>query len=99
MQVVTLWYRSPELLFGANNYGTGVDMWAVGCIFGELYQRAPLFPGDSELGQLSKIFEVLGTPRAEDWLEAKQLPSHIEFAPQPAIPLSEIFSAAKGKRR
>lgn len=52
---------------GAKQYGTGIDMWAIGCIFGELLQRAPLFPGDADLDQLSKITEVLGTPTTEYW--------------------------------
>jgi cyclin-dependent kinase 7 len=44
-KVVTTWYRAPELLFGANYYAGGVDMWAVGCIFAEIVLRTPLFPG------------------------------------------------------
>lgn len=65
--VVTRWYRSPELLFGAKAYGTGVDMWSVGCIIGELLLRKPIFPGESDIDQLVKIFNVLGTPKEEDW--------------------------------
>ena len=60
-QVVTLWYRAPELLMGARVYGVGVDMWAVGCIQAELEQRHAIFPGEmSDLSQLEKIFSVLG---------------------------------------
>ncbi|KAG9488161.1 hypothetical protein GDO78_007781 [Eleutherodactylus coqui] len=66
-QVVTRWYRSPELLFGARMYGVGVDMWAVGCILAELLLRVPFLPGDSDLDQLTKIFETLGTPTEEQW--------------------------------
>jgi cyclin-dependent kinase 7 len=65
--VVTRWYRSPELLFGARGYGTGVDIWAVGCILGELFLRKPVFPGESDIDQLVKIFNVLGTPKEETW--------------------------------
>ncbi|CAK9290433.1 unnamed protein product [Gordionus sp. m RMFG-2023] len=61
-QVVTRWYRSPELLFGAKNYGTCIDIWAMGCVLAELLLRIPIFPGESDLDQLSKIFEALGTP-------------------------------------
>lgn len=57
-QVVTRWYRAPELLYGARLYGTGVDMWAIGCILGELLLRTPIFPGESDLDQLTKIFTV-----------------------------------------
>lgn len=65
--VVTRWYRSPELLFGARGYGTGVDLWAVGCILGELFLRKAIFPGESDIDQLVKIFTVLGVPKEEDW--------------------------------
>uniref|UniRef100_A0A3B5KXF9 Cyclin dependent kinase 11B n=1 Tax=Xiphophorus couchianus TaxID=32473 RepID=A0A3B5KXF9_9TELE len=56
--VVTLWYRSPELLLGAKEYSTAVDMWSVGCIFGELLTQKPLFPGKSEIDQINKIYKV-----------------------------------------
>ena len=56
--VVTLWYRSPELLLGEKLYSTAVDMWSVGCIFGELLLHKPLFQGKSEIDQLNKIFQV-----------------------------------------
>lgn len=66
-QVVTRWYRAPELLYGARMYGTGVDIWAVGCIVAELLLRNPFLPGDSDLNQLSLIFKVLGTPTETNW--------------------------------
>lgn len=53
--VVTLWYRSPELLLGATTYGGAVDMWSIGCIFGELLTRNPLLQGKNEVDQLSKV--------------------------------------------
>lgn len=53
--VVTLWYRSPELLLGAKEYTTAVDMWSVGCIFAELLQKEPLFPGRGEIDQLNRV--------------------------------------------
>ena len=55
-EVVSLWYRAPEILMGAE-YGTGVDTWSIGCIMAELYNGAPLFRGDSEIGQLYQIFQ------------------------------------------
>ncbi|EXL65731.1 cyclin-dependent kinase 1 [Fusarium oxysporum f. sp. conglutinans race 2 54008] len=55
--VVTLWYRAPELLLGEKQYSTGVDMWSVGCIFAEMCTRKPLFPGDSEIDEIFKIFQ------------------------------------------
>eukprot|EP00803_Ostreobium_quekettii_P004303 evm.model.scf_3792.1 EVM.evm.TU.scf_3792.1 scf_3792:2804-11246(-) len=68
-QVVTLWYRSPELLLGSERYTDSVDMWAVGCIFGELMQGKPVFPGRNELECLEQVFDVLGTPDSEEWRE------------------------------
>lgn len=53
--VVTLWYRSPELLLGAETYGTEIDMWSVGCIFGELLTKEPLLQGKNEVDQVSKV--------------------------------------------
>ena len=56
-QVVTLWYRAPEVLLGSRHYSTAIDMWSVGCIFAEMVMRGiPLFPGDSEIDQIFKIF-------------------------------------------
>jgi cyclin-dependent kinase 7 len=60
-------YRAPELLFGARMYGIGIDMWAIGCILAELLLRVPFLPGDSDLDQLTRIFQVLGTPTDETW--------------------------------
>lgn len=64
--VVTLWYRSPEVLLGLP-YATAVDLWACGCIIAELYMRRPLFEGRYEMDQLDKIFAVIGTPSEERW--------------------------------
>ncbi|CAD5235055.1 unnamed protein product [Bursaphelenchus xylophilus] len=95
-QVVTRWYRCPELLFGARAYGVGVDMWAVGCIIAELLLRVPLFQGDSDLDQLVKIFTVMGVPTDNDWAKRKSLPDYIEIKPANPIPvdLRSLFTAA-----
>jgi len=61
-EVVTLWYRSPEILLGATTYDQGVDTWALGCIFAEMLTGLPLFPADSEIDCVFKIFQLLGTP-------------------------------------
>ncbi|KAE9616335.1 putative protein-serine/threonine kinase CMGC-CDK-Pl family [Lupinus albus] len=66
-EIVTLWYRAPEVLLGCTHYSTGVDMWSVGCIFAEMVRRQALFPGDSEFQQLLSIFKILGTPTEEQW--------------------------------
>lgn len=93
-QVVTRWYRSPELLYGARQYGTSVDIWAVGCILAELLLRVPFLPGESDLDQLTKIFQALGTPSEENWPNLKSLPDYIGFKPLPGTPLPHIFTAA-----
>ncbi|KAK2172031.1 hypothetical protein NP493_999g01020 [Ridgeia piscesae] len=92
-QVVTRWYRPPELLFGARNYATGVDVWATGCILAELLLRVPLLPGDTDLDQLSKIFQALGTPSEQDWPDMTSLPDYIKFKPMPGTALKDIFTA------
>ncbi|KAL4915205.1 kinase-like domain-containing protein [Aspergillus aurantiobrunneus] len=66
-EVVTLWYRSPEILLGGRQYSTGVDMWSCGAIFAEMCTRKPLFPGDSEIDEIFKIFRLLGTPDETLW--------------------------------
>ena len=60
--VVTLWYRSPEILAGDRFYTTSIDMWSAGCLFAELMTGKPLFPGNAELEQIERIFKVLGFP-------------------------------------
>ena len=72
--VVTLWYRAPELLLGQKEYSTHIDVWSVGCIFGELIHMSPLFRGESEQDQLHKIFKLLGTPSEKIWPDYKKLP-------------------------
>jgi len=96
-QVVTRWYRAPELLFGARLYGEAVDIWAIGCILAELMLRVPFLPGDTDLSQLTTIFQTLGTPTDEDWPEAKHLPDYVSFKHFPGVPLVQCFSAASDK--
>lgn len=91
--VVTLWYRAPELLLGAKQYSTHVDVWSVGCIFGELLGMEPMFPGKSEIDQLNKIFKDLGTPSDKIWPGYNQLPlvKKTQFADYPYNHLRERF--------
>lgn len=58
-EVVTLWYRAPEVLLGASRYSTPIDIWSIACIFAEMVNRKPLFHGDSEIDQLFRIFRYL----------------------------------------
>ena len=73
-EVVTLWYRAPEILLGCKHYVPAVDIWSIGCIFAELASLSPLFPGDSEIDELFRIFRILGTPNEEKWSGVSQLP-------------------------
>ncbi|PVV02219.1 hypothetical protein BB560_003335 [Smittium megazygosporum] len=75
-EVVTLWYRAPEILLGSRHYSIGMDMWSVGCIFGEMLSSRPMFPGDSEIDELFKIFRILGTPTEETWPSVNTLPDY-----------------------
>jgi len=75
-EVVTLWYRSPEILLGSRQYSTPVDMWSVGCIFSEIATGRPLFPGRNDKDQLAKIMEILGTPSLKEWPGMKDLPEY-----------------------
>ncbi|KAJ9100068.1 hypothetical protein QFC19_005748 [Naganishia cerealis] len=82
VKVVTLWYRAPEVLLGSRHYSTAIDMWSVGCIFAEMAMRQPLFPGDSEIDEIFKIFRLLGTPNEEIWPGVSQLPDYKPTFPQ-----------------
>ncbi|KAF3493087.1 hypothetical protein DY000_02055062 [Brassica cretica] len=66
-RVVTLWYRPPELLLGATEYGASVDLWSVGCVFAELLLKKPVLQGRTEVEQLHKIFKLCGSPPADYW--------------------------------
>lgn len=83
-EVVTLWYRAPEILLGEKHYTPAVDMWSVGCIFAELARGKVVFRGDSEIGQLFEIFQVLGTPNDmnELWPGVSKLPDYRDAFPK-----------------
>ncbi|EEA07722.1 cell division protein kinase 10, putative [Cryptosporidium muris RN66] len=94
-EVVTLWYRSPELLLGATKYSDAVDMWSIGCIFAELLSGGkPLLPGEDELRQLGRIYELLGTPSDTNWPQSRNLPLYCEFTPRMPQQLKDIFPNA-----
>jgi len=75
-EVITLWYRAPEILLGSAAYATPVDIWYAGCIFAEMLAKRPLFPGDSEIDQLFRIFRTLGTPTEDVWHGCTSLPDY-----------------------
>uniref|UniRef100_A0A914DIL1 Protein kinase domain-containing protein n=1 Tax=Acrobeloides nanus TaxID=290746 RepID=A0A914DIL1_9BILA len=72
-RVVTLWYRPPELLFGDERQTPALDMWAAGCILGELIKHEPLLPGKDEIHQIRLIVNLLGTPNKTIWPDMKEL--------------------------
>jgi len=81
-RVITLWYRPPELLLGAVQYGPAIDMWSVGCILAELLAKRAVFPGRNEIDQLELIFKICGTPTQENWPDCIKLPWYKTFKPQ-----------------
>ena len=95
-QVATRWYRAPELLYCARKYDEGVDLWAVGCIFGELLNKSPLFAGESDIEQLYLVTRALGTPTEETWPSLNELPDYnkIQFPDIEPLPLEELVPDA-----
>lgn len=73
--VCTLWYRAPELLFGETHYGPAIDMWSVGCMFGELIRKDAVLKGQGELDQIDQIFELVGVPNETTWPTFTTLPN------------------------
>lgn len=96
--MVTLWYRAPEILLGAADYSTPVDVWSAGCIFAELVTKRPLFNGENEIDTIKKIFRLLGTPTEEIWPGFSQLsnidPSLPKHEPQPLQQLVKALNPA-----
>lgn len=83
--VVTRWYRAPELLFESKHYTEAVDLWAVGVIFAELMLRVPYLPGRDDLDQIEVTFQALGTPTEENWPNVSSLPNYnnLKIYPEP----------------
>ena len=94
LEVVTLWYRAPELLLGAKKYSTPIDMWSLGCIMAEFLAKEPLFPGKSDIDEIDKIFKTLGTPNEKSWPDFVKLPGvRWNSTKQPFNRLREKFPA------
>ncbi|KAI9308810.1 kinase-like domain-containing protein [Cunninghamella echinulata] len=109
--VVTIWYRAPELLLGARHYTKAIDMWAVGCIFGELLALKPIFKGEEakmdnkknvpfQRSQLTKIFEILGSPSKDRWPTMDQLPDFHYLNSFPHCPnnLKQVYQMMPGAK-
>ncbi|KAK3601543.1 hypothetical protein CHS0354_027683 [Potamilus streckersoni] len=84
--VSTRWYRAPEVLLRSTNYSSPIDMWAIGCIMSELYTLRPLFPGTSEIDEIFKICNILGTPKREEWEEGHKLAAAMNFRWPQCVP-------------
>jgi len=95
-QVATRWYRAPELLFGARHYDGAVDIWGVGAVFAELLTLHPLFPGNSDIDQLYRVLQLLGTPTSATWPGVDALPDFgkIVFPPMRTLPWSATVPGA-----
>ncbi|KAK3738054.1 hypothetical protein QZH41_012922 [Actinostola sp. cb2023] len=81
-EVVTLWYRPPEVLLGSQRYACPMDIWGIACIFAEMVTKRPLFHGDSEIDQLFRIFRILGTPTDDEWKGVTLLPDYKSSFPK-----------------
>lgn len=81
-EVVTLWYRPPEILLGKKKYSGACDVWGIGCIIAEMATKIPLFPGDSEIDQLFQIYRIMGTPNETTWPGVKELPDYKPVGPK-----------------
>lgn len=91
-EVVTLWYRPPEILMGVRDYTHSVDMWSVGCIFAEMVMGKPLFTGLSEIDQLFQIFKKLGKPTPQTWRAFETLPNYnFAFPKWQCMDLENLF--------
>ncbi|KAM8727034.1 serine/threonine-protein kinase MAK-like [Acanthopagrus schlegelii] len=86
--VSTRWYRAPEVLLKSKTYSSPIDIWAVGCIMAELYTLRPLFPGNSEVDEIFKICQVLGTLKKSDWPEGYNLATSMNFRFPKCVPTS-----------
>jgi len=91
--IITLWYRAPEILLGSPSYGPEVDVWSAGCIIGEMAIGLPIFPGDSEIDTYFKICRLMGTPTPETWPELHNLQWRKEYPSWPGTGLEPLLEA------
>jgi len=98
-EVATKWYRAPELLYGAKEYTQSVDLWAVGCILAEMINKAPLFPGETDIDQLATVVKCLGNPSETVWPGVSRLPDFkkISFPPIDPIPWKKLVPGASAE--
>jgi len=91
--ICSRYYRAPELIFGATDYTTNIDVWSAGCVFAELMLGQPIFPGDSGVDQLVEIIKVLGTPTREQIKEMNPNYTEFKFPQIKAHPWPKVFRA------
>lgn len=90
--VITRWYRPPELLFGARHYSGAVDIWSVGLVFAEMVLRVPYLAGDTEVHQLNLICQAIGTPTEDNWPGVTKLPEYtVPEPPNPVAPREQYL--------
>ncbi|EDQ92589.1 uncharacterized protein MONBRDRAFT_19272 [Monosiga brevicollis MX1] len=95
--VATRWYRAPEVMVSAKAYTRALDMWSVGCIFAEMLNNRPLFPGKNYVDQLNRILEIVGSPSSEDLRAIPNEKSRRYVASLPQrdpVPYSELYPDA-----
>ena len=96
--VVTLWYRSPELLLGSSSYTSAIDVWSVGCCFAELLNFSPLFNGSSEAKTLEQIYQKCGSPTEELWPGVSTYKFYNDLGPKRAYPRT-LHNQFKGNKK
>jgi len=96
-EVVTLWYRAPDVLLGSRTYSTSIDVWSCGCIFAEMISGVPLFRGKDTQDQLLHIMRILGTPSDQQLAKMVKDSPEIQLKPFPRCPkvdLSQVLPKA-----
>ncbi|CAL0333684.1 unnamed protein product [Lupinus luteus] len=86
------YYRAPEVLLHSEHYSSGIDLWSVGCIFGEMVLGMPIFAAINTFDELDAIFRMLGTPSEETWPGITQFPPIASYAIYSPMDLSTVFS-------
>jgi len=89
--ITTRFYRPPEMLYGSKYYTGGVDIWSAGCVFAEMVLRKPVFPGETELSQLTKIFALRGSPNEKTWPEVLDMPNYVPFEYIEKVPFKKLM--------
>lgn len=95
--VVTRWYRAPELLLGATNYNSSIDVWSLGCIFVEMLTKRPIFPGSDDNNQIKRVFSFFGKPDQTEWPNIDKYPNYkllSQMNLDPPQDIEELFEEA-----